>query len=310
MPKIVKYIALGVIVLFATITVLSNIYVVDEGDRALIVRLGNIDRVEKPGLQLKMPFVESKIFYSLRTRAAKFKDLTAYTSDNQIVTGSLLVPYRIQESSIKSIYTKYGTDFEDNLLRRIMAGVYRESLGDVETMTVAVERDKIGLSVGQRLREQLAPFGILVHAENVKLANIDFSKQFDERIAAALNEKAEVERERQAARKKTQIAIGVRAQAKGTADAQREKADGEAYYNETTAKGEAKAIRLKADANAHMIAVRGKAEAAALDARAMVIKQRPELANLLRAEAAMRWDGKLPTRFIPGSALPLLDVSR
>ncbi len=304
--KIVKLVATGFLGLVALVTVISNIYVVDEGDRALIVRLGNIARVDGPGLNFKIPFIEDKYVYSVRTRPADATRLSAYTMDNQIVTGSLLVPYRIDPAMISEIYTKYGVTFETGLMKQIMQGVYKEAIGDVDTMKLATERDTIGATIGVLLSDQLLPFGVVIDPTTVKLANIDFSKEFDLRIAEALNEKAAVEKSRQEAKKKIQIALGVKAEAKGAADAIREQADGERYRSETVAKGNAKAIVLNADAEAHKITVEGNAQAAALKARAQA--STPELTNLLRAEASLKWDGALPTRFIPGSALPLLDV--
>jgi hypothetical protein len=52
----------------------------------------------------------------------------------------------------------------------------------------------------------------------------------------------------------------------------------------------------------------GDAEAARLAARADVIRQNPELVALIRAEAALNWDGKLPERMFPTTALPLLQL--
>ncbi len=300
----------GGLAAFAMILAAANIYVVDEGDRVLVVRLGNVDRVEGPGLRIKTPFVESKYTFSVRIQPGRFEEQSAYTSDNQVVTGDLLVPYQIDENAIELIYTKYGANFEGRLMTRLINGAFREALGQINTITLALNREKIGHQIGERLMKELEPFGIIVSAGNVKLSGINFSKAFDARIASALHEKAAVEKARQTARRKEQEAFAERARAKGIADARREKADGEAYYQQTVAKGQARAIRLKADADAHAIAAKGAAEAGALAARGKVIADRPELATLIRAEASLRWDGKLPTRYIPNSAFPILDVGK
>lgn len=296
-PHLKKLIA-GVFLLIALVFVASNIYIVDEGERALVLNLGKIDRVQGKGLNIKVPIVEEKIFYSVRLQPGRHEGITAYTNDNQLITASLLVPYRIREEAIPSIYAKYGESFENNLMRRLVQGAFREGIGTTETMTIATEREKIGNRIGKTLALQLDPYGVTIRADGVKVSNIDFSEEFDKRIAQALNEKAAVEMARQNARKKVQQAVARRAKAKGEADARREKADGEAYYTQKTSIEKAAAIQRI-----------GMAEATAIKARGDALNSNPHVVQLFYAEAAKKWNGTLPSRMIPGAALPILNLS-
>ena len=304
----VKMIAAGIAIIIVGILIFTNVYIVDEGERAIVVNLGKVDRVQNKGLHAKIPFVESKYIMSVRVQAGTFTQLGAYTNDNQVVTSDLLVPYRLREDALTEIYVNYGARFESRLMRNLVEGSLREAMGDVNTITLAAEREKVALIIGKRLAQILDRYGVTVVENDVKLENVKYSPQFEKRIARALEEKAEVEKARQNARRKEQEAIARRAEAKGFADAEREKADGVAYRTETVAKADAKAIRLRADADAHAIREKGQAEAEALRKRGESIKQNPQLVGLLRAEAALKWNGKLPDRFIPGSALPILEV--
>lgn len=63
--------------------------------------------------------------------------------------------------------------------------------------------------------------------------------------------------------------------------------------------------RAEADAAAHAVRVQGEAEAAALRAKNDAIKESPNLIELTKAQ---QWDGKLPTTFVPGSAVPFLNL--
>ncbi len=69
------------------------------------------------------------------------------------------------------------------------------------------------------------------------------------------------------------------------------------------AAADAKVAAAKADAQA--IQLRGEAEASAIKARGDALKQNPDLIALTAAE---RWDGKLPTTMVPGSAMPFVGV--
>ncbi len=294
-----KLVALGVMALLAVGFVAANLYVTDEGERVIVIKLGEVDRIQDPGLNFKIPFIEDKHTLSVRVKGAVFSNLDAYTKDNQIVTSTILIPYRVDKkhSALKDLYVNFGVDFEDELMAEIIKAALKEVMGDVDVMTLATTREKVSLTLGKQLKESLEPYHILVQAQDVKIKNLQYDKEFETRIAKAINEKAEVERARQEARKKEQQAIAKRAEAKGIADARREQGAGEAEYVDVTSMAEAEAKKRI-----------GLAEAAALNARALVIKNNPELANLLRAEAALKWDGRLPQRYIPGAALPILQV--
>ena len=62
------------------------------------------------------------------------------------------------------------------------------------------------------------------------------------------------------------------------------------------AKAEADAIKLKGDA-----------EASAIQAKANALRENPSLVALAATE---KWDGKLPSTFVPGSAVPFLQIPR
>ena len=114
----------------------ANIFVVDEGDRVLIVRLGKIDRVLEPGLHVKTPFVEDRVTFSVRIQRVQYEAIDSYTNDNQVVTSDLLLAYHIDPSAIKRIYAQYGKDFEQKLMRELTIGSFRAVMGKVNTVTL------------------------------------------------------------------------------------------------------------------------------------------------------------------------------
>ena len=63
-PK--KFIFGILVVLFVFPIIFSNINVVDEGERAVITRLGTVTDVWNPGIHLKMPFIDSQHRYNVR----------------------------------------------------------------------------------------------------------------------------------------------------------------------------------------------------------------------------------------------------
>jgi uncharacterized membrane protein YqiK len=73
----------------------------------------------------------------------------------------------------------------------------------------------------------------------------------------------------------------------------------------TQAQAAADSQLATAKANAEAVRLQGDAEASAIKAKSDALAQSPNLVELTKAE---RWDGKLPTSFIPGSATPFLNI--
>jgi len=274
---------------------LSNLFIIDEGDRGIVLRLGKINRVLEPGFHGKIPFAEDLVRFSIRTQKVSYEGVDAYTRDNQVVTSTLLIAYHLDPTQLERIYRQYGRDFEQRLMRELAIGTFRSVMGDVNTIVLASQRAEVAAAAQERLTELLAPYGAIV--ADAKLYDLKYSDSFEEKIERAALEKAEVERAEQVRRRTEKEAQARIIEAQGDAQARRERADAARYELQQQGLGEAEKIRAI-----------GEAEATRLKARAEVIRQNPELVSLIRAEAALKWDGKLPERMFPATALPLLQL--
>jgi regulator of protease activity HflC (stomatin/prohibitin superfamily) len=83
------------------------------------------------------------------------------------------------------------------------------------------------------------------------------------------------------------------------------KVDAEKVVVQAQADAQARLAAAKAEADA--IKLKGEAEASAIQAKANALRENPGLVALTATE---KWDGKLPTTFVPGSAVPFVQVPR
>jgi regulator of protease activity HflC (stomatin/prohibitin superfamily) len=176
-----------------------NLFIIDEGDRGIVLRLGKINRVLQPGFHVKYPFAEDLVKFSIRTQKISYEGVDAYTSDNQVVTSTLLIAYHLDPDQLERIYRQYGRDFEQRLMRELAIGTFRSVMGDVNTIKLASERTEIAVLAQDRLTELLAPYGAIV--DDAKLYDLKYSDSFEEKIERAALEKAEVERAEQVRRR-------------------------------------------------------------------------------------------------------------
>ncbi|QNH71655.1 membrane protease family protein [Rhizobium phage V1VFA-S] len=274
----------AVVALFVVSLLGGSFYTVDEGERAVVVSQGKIASIAGPGFHWKKPFLDDAHTVSVRTQAVEFPDEPVFTADRQTATVTFSINYAAvpADQEITALYREYQTldGFESRALKRQVREQIKNIFGQYTADTAIRERGKLNNDVSTAI----ANLGNgLVKIEGVNIENIDFSDAVEK--AAEDRAKAEMlvntkEQERRLAEKEAAITV---TQAQAQADSQL-----------AVARAKAEAVRLN-----------GEAEAAAIKAKSDALAQSPNLVELTKAE---RWDGKLPTSFIPGSATPFLNI--
>ena len=279
------------------LTVLSNLYVIDEGERAVVTRLGTITDTWDPGIHVKVPMVDKVTRYNVRMQKTTFgrlaedidsnrETLSAYSNDNQIITSyRLSVTWAYDPNRIKEAYKLFGSDESRNsVFYTVVAPLVQQTskviFGQFTSTTIIQERARLDESLDSALKEQLKNYPINV--VSVQIENVDFSKTFEQTIELTAQKKQEVEKAKNELRM-----VEISAQQKVA-----------------QAEAENKAVKLKADAKAYQISVQAKAEAEAIKVKAEALKANRELIDLTVAE---KWDGKLPTTSL-GNSVPLLNL--
>lgn len=278
----VKLIALGAAALVAAAASFGSFYVVDQGERGVVVRNGSITAVKESGLGFKMPFVDSVSIIDIRSKAKTYTDVTAISSDQQVATLALSFNYSIPGDKAALVYSEYGT--EENLInrlveRQLMAQV-RNVFGRYNAQRSVTERAQLNADI--QLALQKAVDGPVM-IETVQIENVAFSEAYNDKIEERMSAEIEVQKLKQ--------------------NAEREKVQAEITV--TKAGAEADSIRAKAQAQADAVRIRGEAEAEAIKAKGAALRDNPSLIELTAAE---KWNGSLPTTMVPGSATPFVNV--
>jgi len=266
----------------ALIVVWSSFIRIDEGDVGVKLRFGQAVDTLHPGLQFLVPFVETVTVFSTRTQKRSYQNVAAYSKDIQEATNLVSVNYRIDPAKAIEVYSRYGIAYADSIIDPVVFKRFKEIFGKYDAREIVNLRDKLGLEIENNIRGNM-PDGILI--EGVQIENIDFSDDYEKAIEGAAQAEAAVRKARQELEQKKVDAEKVVVQA--TADA---------TARVTAAKAEAEGIRLK-----------GEAEAAALQAKSAALRDNPSYVALTAAE---KWDGKLPTTFVPGSTVPFVTIPR
>ena len=273
----------GFFAFIITLTVVfGSWYTIDQGERGVLLRNGALVGTAQPGLGFKTPWIEEVVKVSVQSRAQLYKEVPAYSKDQQSAVLSLSVNYRIPADKVTEVYSVYGG--EDGLLSRLVDRRVNEDLKTVFGKFTAVaaiqERSRLNLEVASAIQSSVKGPVII---DSVQIENIDFSDAYEASIEQRMLAEVEVQKLRQ--------------------NAEREKVQAEITV--TQAKANADAVRAQSNAEAEAIRIKGDAEAASIKARGDALRENPGLVALTQAE---KWNGQLPTTMLPGGSVPMLQL--
>lgn len=146
------------IVLIAGYSIVS-IRIINQGNEALVERLGRYNRKLKPGLNFIVPFVDSIVLLeSIREQILDLEPHIAHTRDNVPVEFSVLMYWRILE--LERAYYEIE-DLERGILE-IAATTLTEEIGELESKFVLNSRDELNRTLIDVLDEATEPWGVKI----------------------------------------------------------------------------------------------------------------------------------------------------
>ncbi|MDR2429968.1 MAG: prohibitin family protein [Puniceicoccales bacterium] len=221
--KITKISAAIAVILALIAAVFEATFVVDPGDRGVLVTLGTVNpKFEPEGFGIKTPFI-SRIVPVLVRQQARELPSECYSSDLQQVKVNLRILYKIPEQSVVKIYQDYaGEPFTSLIAPRVQESL-KEATALQSAEQIVRQRENIKNQALEGARKKI---GALLDVVDLVIEDISLSQQLE----AAIESKMVQEQEAAKARFTQQ------------------KAEIEASTAIIRAKGEAEAIRIRGEA--------------------------------------------------------------
>ena len=222
--------------LTALVLASMSVFYVNEDERALLFRLGEIVKSDlKPGLHFKTPIINNVSTFDARVLTLDAKSERFLTSEKKNVIVDSFVKWRIGDVGL--FYTTVGGDeFQANLrLDQIMKDAMRSEFG-VRTIKQLISEDRSALR--DTLLEKLAPtaekFGIKLI--DIRIKRIDLPPE----VSSSVYQRMRAERER--------VAREFRSQGAESAELISAEADKQKHVLVANAKRESENIRGRGDA--------------------------------------------------------------
>jgi len=169
--------------------VISCIYILNEYERGVIFRLGNLlPRPKGPGIILVIRPIDTIVKVSLRTTVHDVPPQDIITRDNVSVKVNAVVYFRVVDPR-KAIVEVENYMYATSQLAQT---TLRSVLGQAELDDLLASRDRLNQELQQILDHQTDPWGIKVSAVEVKHVDLP------ENMQRAMARQAEAEREKRA----------------------------------------------------------------------------------------------------------------
>ncbi|WP_446425071.1 protease modulator HflC [Mailhella sp.] len=273
--------AILVALVFGVVLLLQqSLFIVQQTQQALVIQLGHpLDKVYRPGLHIKLPFIQKVVYFDARILDYDARPAEALTSDLKSMVLDNYARWKIVDPL--RFYRTMRT--ETNAQARLDAVIYSQIRAHIgrHTLTEVVndERTAIMDSVTAKASEQMKEFGIKLVDVRIKRTDLPAENQ------RAIFDRMRAERERQATQYRSE---GVEESTKIRSEADKERA------------------LILAEANKKSQVLRGEGDAEAARIYAEAFSRSPEFFSFQRGLEALRKSLGENTRMILTPDSPLL----
>ena len=272
---IFMFLLMGIVILLQ-----QSLFIVQQTQQALVIQLGHpLDKVYRPGLHAKLPFIQNVVYFDARILDYDARPAEALTSDLKSMVLDNYARWKIVDPL--RFYRTMRT--EANAQARLDAVIYSQIRAHIgrHTLTEVVndKRTAIMDSVTEKTSQQMAEFGIKIVDVRIKRTDLPAENQ------RAIFDRMRAERERQATQYRSE---GSEESTKIRSEADKERA------------------LILAEANKKSQVLRGEGDAEAARIYAEAFSRSPEFFSFQRGLEALRKSLGENTRMVLTPDSPLL----
>ncbi len=233
-----KLVALIALILLIVLTIGSSVYSVDEREKVIVVRFGQILRSDDPpGMHFKAPFMDEVRYFDSRVLTLDQEPLRFLTKEKKYVIVDSYVKWRISDARQYYLAVSGSEASARQRLEQLISSGLRDEVNkrDVQSV-VSADRAKIMQLVTQAANAETRKFGIEVL--DVRVQRVDLPPE----VSVSVFDRMKAERLR--------IANDLRAQGAEAAEKIRSDAERQREILLAEAYGKAEKIRGEGDARA------------------------------------------------------------
>ena len=183
-------IAYAAIITGLAIIISAFLMIIKQYERAIILRLGRYQRQVGPGVQTRIPFMDSILVIDIREKVREFKAERMLTKDNVPVTIDAILRYRIIEERARDAILNVE-NFND-MIQQVSQTTLRNNIGSSAFQDILSKREEINQHVRTIIAQESSNWGIEVTGVEIRQVIIP------QELEAAMSMEAQAEREKNA----------------------------------------------------------------------------------------------------------------
>jgi regulator of protease activity HflC (stomatin/prohibitin superfamily) len=184
---IVIYILLviGIILIISSFLIIINQY-----ERAIILRLGLFKKQVKPGIHTRLPLIDNVLVIDIRERVREFNAERMLTKDNVPVTIDAILRYKIMEERAND--AMLNVENFNEMIKQVSQTTLRNNIGASFFQEILSKREEINHTIKSLIEKESNSWGIMVTGVEIRQVIIP------QELESAMSMQAQAEREKQA----------------------------------------------------------------------------------------------------------------
>ena len=154
-----KAILLGIAGVVVVLVAISSYFSIEAGDRGIVLRFGQVNRVVEPGARFKIPFAEEVVRMSVRVQKTTTKTEAA-SRDLQTVQTTMVLNYSLDPARTGEMYANIGLNFNERVIDPAVKESFKAAAARYTAEELISKRETLKTEVRNYLRERLHVFGI------------------------------------------------------------------------------------------------------------------------------------------------------
>lgn len=176
----IKLVAAGVVAFIALFLVIGTFTVIDQTERGILTKFGEVQTVLEPGLHFVNPFTSDVHKMDVTVQALEINDLT-YSKDSQVVGVSAVVNYQIDPTRVAEVWTEVRRDAETRYVVPRSKESLKEVISAYTAQGIIDNRAVLSGEFKTRVIARLQDEGLIVG--DVSITNFDFDDSYEAAVA-------------------------------------------------------------------------------------------------------------------------------
>lgn len=166
----------GVGVFIGLVIIMMSATVIDQTERGVLTRFGEIQTTLEPGFHFINPFTQNVHKIDVTVQALAIAEL-AYSRDTQVVEISTTINYQINSNEVAKVYEEVRKDAENRYVLPRSREAIKNAFAKYTAQGIIDNRAQLTGEIRSALIEELSPLGITV--QNISITNLDFDDAYE-----------------------------------------------------------------------------------------------------------------------------------